>query len=335
MKRIAITGVSGYIGGRLLSRLDKVTSVDRVVGIDIRPPTHESAKLSFYCQDILKPLDEIFVENEVDTAVHLTFVLKPTHDKKSVQQIDIGGTSNFLQACGLAQVNHILYLSSHTVYGAYPDNNQPLGEDSLLHPLPGFQYSLDKAESERMFMDFAVSHRNACLTILRSCPVIGPNADKSVVTSMFQPIMIGIAGYDPPMQFVHEDDLIGLILLLLLERKKHGIFNVAGDAEIRYSEVAKLSGRKMLTLPGKLLSPLMGLLWTLRLQRESPASGLEFIKYHPVVSTQRLKNETGFQFRHSSKDALMSYVITERQHKTMKKASLNPKKTKRGGKHCA
>jgi len=318
MKRIAITGISGYIGGKLMSRLDGVTSVDRIVGIDIRPPANQSPKLRFYCQNILKPLGEIFVENEVDTAIHLAFILKPIHDKRGARQVDIGGTSNFLQTCELAQVNHVLYLSSHTVYGAHPDNNQSLAEDSPLRPLPEFQYSWDKAEAERMLTDFAASQENFCLTILRSCPVIGPDADNSVVTSMFQPVMIRVAGYDPPMQFVHEDDLIELIVTII-SQKKSGIFNVAGDGEIRYSEVARLSGRKMLALPEKVLRSLMGLLWALHLQKKSPASGLEFIKYPPIVSTQKLKSEMGFQFCCSSKDALLSYVITERQRKTMKR----------------
>jgi len=38
MKKIAITGVSGYIGSKLLSRLDKSEFVDTIVGIDVKPP---------------------------------------------------------------------------------------------------------------------------------------------------------------------------------------------------------------------------------------------------------------------------------------------------------
>lgn len=307
MKRVAITGVSGYIGSRLLSRLESMENVERVVGVDVKPPKDSLPKLRFYCQDISEPLSDIFIENAVDSAIHLAFVLRPTHDKASARRIGIGGTINFLEGCRQAQVKHILYLSSHTVYGAHPDNVLPLKEDSPLRPLTSFQYSWDKAQAEREFDDFATIHNDTCVTILRSCPVIGPNAGSSVVASMFKPIMIFVAGYDPPMQFVHEDDLVEL-LVTFLGQKKAGIFNVAGDGDIRYGGIAKLCQRRTVALPEKVLRLLMGASWTLRLQDESPASGLEFIKYPPLVSTEKLRSEVGFQFRYSSRDAIASLV---------------------------
>lgn len=155
--------------------------------------------------------------------------------------------------------------------------------------------------------EFGSSHRDVCLTILRSCPVIGPNAGNSVVTSMFKPIMIRVAGYDPLMQFVHEDDLVELITTFL-SQKKAGIFNVAADEGIRYSEITRLAGKRTIALPERLLLLLMGFSWALRLQNESPPTGLEFIKYPPVVSIERLKMEPGYQFRYSSRDAIISYI---------------------------
>jgi UDP-glucose 4-epimerase len=307
MKRVAITGISGYIGGRLTSRLMEMDDVEGIIGIDIKQPQYNSPRLKFYCQDISKSLSEIFADNKVDTAINLAFVVKPTHDKKTAKQTDIGGISNFLDACRQAQVKHILYLSSHTVYGAHPDNSLYLKEDSPLRPLPGFQYSRDKAEAERIMNKFAISHKDVSITILRSCPVIGPNAAKSVVTSMFKTVMIRVAGYDPPMQFVHEDDLVEIITCFL-GQPRPGVFNISGEGEIRYSEIARLRGKRSLALPEKLLRFIMGLSWMLHLQGESPVSGLEFIKYPPIVSTDKIKSELGFHFRYSSRDALLSYL---------------------------
>ncbi len=311
MKSIAITGISGYIGSRLLLRLSEIKAVERIVGIDIKPPSFNPPKLKFYQQNIFQPLSDIFLENKVESAVHLAFVLKPTRDRAGTQQIDVGGSRNFLKACEEAKVKHILYLSSHTVYGAHPDNPVPLTEDSPLRPMSDFQYSWDKVEPEKILSDYVASHAQVCVTILRSCPVVGPNAASSVAALMFKPpVMIGVCGYDPPMQFVHEQDIIELITDCISQGKA-GIYNVAGDGEVRYSDVARLAHRRMLKLPERLLNGLMAFSWTLHLQNDSPPSGLEFIKYPPVVSTEKLKKETGFRFRHSSEAALFSFLSSK------------------------
>jgi UDP-glucose 4-epimerase len=310
MKNIAITGMSGYIGTRLVSRLDTIDSIQKIIGIDIREPTLRPPKLRFYLQDVLKPFGDLLIENEVDTAIHLAFVLKPTRERTSAQKIDVEGTINFVQACRQAKVGHVLYLSSHTVYGAHHDNPVPLTEDSPLRPLPGFQYSWDKAQAEQIIRDFGQSQRDVTITILRCCPVIGPHAAGSVPVLMFKPpVMIGVTGFDPRMQFVHEDDLIQAIETFLNE-KKGGIFNVAGERDLKYSEVATLAGKRLLRLPGGLIKPLMRVSWALHLQNDSPYAGLEFIKYPPVVSTGKLLKETGFRFHYSTEEALSSFVST-------------------------
>ena len=312
MKNIAITGISGYIGTRLFCHLDSMEDVQRITGIDVKPPSFESAKLRFYRHDILEPFDDLFVESEVDTAVHLAFVLKPTRNRALARKIDVNGMTNFVQACQQSHVKHVIYLSSHTVYGARRDNPVPLREDSPLQPLLDFQYSWDKAEAERILLEFGTSSQNVTITVLRSCPVIGPNAADSVPALMFKPpVMIGVADFNPVMQFVHEGDLVRLIEALLNQRTG-GIFNVAGDGELRYGEVANLVGKKMLRLPEWLLKSLMRTSWVMHLQNDSPASGLEFIKYPPVISTEKLKKETGFGFEYSTREALLSLVSTMR-----------------------
>ena len=307
MEKVAITGISGYIGTRLLHHLDGVEGIQRIVGIDVKQPSFQPAKLRFYRHDIREPFGDLFAENEVDTAIHLAFIMRTIRNKTLARQIDVEGTINLVRACQQANVKHVLYLSSHTVYGAHPDNPIMVTEDLPLRPLADFQYSWGKAQAEQVLRDFSTHAQDVAITILRSCPVMGPNAADSVPALMFKPpVMIGVAGFDPRLQFVHEDDLIRLIQVFL-SQKKGGIFNVAGDGELAYSEVARLIGKRMLKLPARLLEFLMSMSWAIHLQSDSPASGLKFIKYPPVVSTEKLK-ETGFRFQYSTKEALSSFI---------------------------
>ena len=52
---IAITGVSGYIGGRLIEHLQADDRVERILGFDLRPPAVETSKLVFDEIDIRSP----------------------------------------------------------------------------------------------------------------------------------------------------------------------------------------------------------------------------------------------------------------------------------------
>jgi UDP-glucose 4-epimerase len=315
MKNIAVTGIAGYIGSKLLAYLDHSDAAARIVGIDTREPKIKSDKLLFYARDVSKPFADVLRENGVDTFVHLAFVLRPTRKKEAARQTDIAGMANLVKACQEVGVRHILYLSSHTIYGAHKDNPIPLTEDAPPRPLPGFQYSRDKGEAERLLHDFAAAEPRVTVTILRICPVIGPSAVGTAPTIMFQPsVLVGVAGYDPLFQFVHEDDLIELIGLFLAQ-SKGGIYNVAGDGTLKYSEVAQLMGKKLIKLPRILLEPFISLTWAMHLQSASPASGTEFIKYPPVVSTEKLQQELGFRFRHSSREALSALAESYRKGK--------------------
>ena len=67
--------------------------------------------------------------------------------------------------------------------------------------------------------------------------------------------MPSIFGFDPRFQFVHEDDVVRSILFVL-DHDVPGIYNVAGDGLLPWSEVAALCGKRTMpfrrTAPGSL-----------------------------------------------------------------------------------
>lgn len=307
---VAVTGASGYIGCRLLHELEEEEKLSKVVAIDTRPlpvPFHNviSERL-----DVSQPLDDTFRDNKVDTVVHLAFILKPGRNRReieSIRQANVNSVKGVLNACSAAKVKNFIYLSSHTVYGAHRDNPIPLTEDALPRPSPGFQYGGDKSLCEHEVQKFAGENPDVSVAVLRSCVVMGPGADNYVTRAFFKPFLLGVMGYDPPLQFVHEDDLAKLLRNLIIEPCP-GTFNVAGDGVVHYSRVAHLSHRKLLFLPSTIAFPLTQLAWKLGIQKDSPAAGLDFIRYPLVVSTGKIKSRTGFRFFYTSEDALLSYV---------------------------
>ena len=50
------------------------------------------------------------------------------------------------------------------------------------------------------------------------------------------------------------------------------------------------------------------LAWWLRVQKDSPGIGLDWVRYPWLVSTARLEGELGYRSKHTSEQALRSYL---------------------------
>jgi UDP-glucose 4-epimerase len=171
---ILVTGAAGYIGGRMVEILCQKDWVETVVGTDIKQANQKLSKYQFIKRDILESMDDIIGQNKIDTVVHTAYVLPPIHDKKQMEDINKGGSRNVLEACVKAGVKQILYTSSTTAYGFYPDIDSPLTEDSPLRGNDDFTYAKNKKEIEGIMRGFISSHPDITVTIVRPCFVVGP-----------------------------------------------------------------------------------------------------------------------------------------------------------------
>ncbi|MCY4654646.1 MAG: NAD-dependent epimerase/dehydratase family protein [Dehalococcoidia bacterium] len=309
--RIGITGASGYIAGKLICELQESAAADMILATDIRSPSVEySSKVKFAHWDVSENRPDIFARHQVDTLIHLAYVLNPARQDARARLVNVAGTENALQASEQAGVRHVIYLSSTSVYGAHADNPELLNETDPVRPLEGFQYSRDKVAAESLVSEFASRNPEIAVTILRVCPVMGPNADNFIAKAFRKPLLPGIGSADPPMQFLHEDDIVQT-LIRCLERRPRGIYNVGGDGAIRWGEMVAMMNRPVVRLPAPIWYLLTSAAWHLRLQSDSPASGLDFVRYRWTASTDKIRSAIGIEFRYSSRAAWESYTWSE------------------------
>lgn len=304
-RTVAVTGASGYLGALLVRRLLAEPGVERVAGVDIRPAAVRDERYAHFRQDVCDPLDEAFAG--ADAMAHLAFLMRQPRDRAEGRRVNVEGARNAAQAGAKAGVRRAALMSSATVYGAWPDNPPLLTEDAPARPNPGFAYAEDKAEAEAAFRAVAAERPGVCVSVLRACVVMGPNADNFVTDALAKPFLIAVRGADPPMQFIHEDDLVALLVRVLMEDHP-GVFNAAGPGSVRWREAAALAGRRVVTLPAPLAIGLTDLAWRTRLQSDAPAAGLAFIRWPWMVSAERAATEVGHRFAYSSRDALLAYL---------------------------
>ena len=310
--RIAITGASGYIAGRLIHQLQDCSGVSHILATDIRPPgTQFSDKVKLAHWDVAESRSDIFSSHRIDTVIHLAYILNPARRKTYARRVNVTGTENVLEASREAGVKHVVYLSSASVYGAHADNPTLLTETDPVRPIEGFQYSEDKVAAESRLLEFAARNPEAIVTILRACPVMGPNASNFIANAFRKPVLPAIGSADPPMQFLHEDDLV-LTLARCLKLRPRGIYNVAGDGTIPWSEMVSMMERPLIRLPAPIWYFFTSAAWRLRLQSDSPACGLDFIRHRWTASAEKIKAEIGIEFRHTSRSAWQSYARPNR-----------------------
>jgi UDP-glucose 4-epimerase len=310
--RYLITGGSGYIGSRLVERLAGRSDTERILICDVRPPRVFRPKVEYRELDVrdASGVREVVARERPDALVHLAFILNPMHDEAAMYEIDVGGTHNVLEAASEAGVGQVLVTSSSTAYGAFADNPVPLTEDDPVRGVPDFEYARDKAESDRLCQLWALRHPDRVMTIVRPCIVFGPNVDNYIVRLWTkQPFQADFGLPDPGIQFVHEDDVVEAIAVLL-EGRFAGAFNVAGDGVMPGVECAEIIGLPRRRLPLAVAWRLASVMWRLR-RAETPPGNLHFAIHPWLVSNEKLKRETGWQPRYSSRE---TFEITMRAH---------------------
>lgn len=301
--RYLITGGSGYIGSRLVDHLAGREGTGAIVVADVRPPASFRPKTTFAALDVRDKagVRDLLAREKPDCVVHLAFLLNPIHDEAAMYDIDVNGTQNVLEAASAAGVGHVLVTSSTTAYGAFADNPVPLTEDDPVRGAPDFSYARDKAESDRLCQLWALEHPERVMTIVRPCIVFGPDVDNYIVRLWLkQPFRADLGLGDPPLQFVHVDD-VAEALILLLEGRHAGAFNVAADGYVSLVEASDLIGLKARRVPYKAFKRFAGALWRARVS-EAPAGQLEFAIHPWVASNEKVKKATGWTPRWTSRE---------------------------------
>ncbi len=306
---VGITGAAGYFGRKIIERMENNEKCERIIGISRRKFVHDFEKLEYHRMDVRdEKLKNLFERNDVDTIIHLAFVLNPIHDEDEMHEINVGGTKNVLRIAKEIGAKKIIITSSTMVYGAWPDNPEYLTEDSPMRGHPTYYYNRDKVEIEKLCRKFSMEYEGV-LTILRPCLVLGPSVDHFYSRLLNWPFLPLVDGKNPDMQFIHEDDLARAYEIFTMNDLP-GVFNIVGRGTMKWREVIETAGKRAVKMPNAVLRPLLAALWHLRLT-EFPPQILDFIRYRWVASGEKAAKEAGFVAKYTTRQALESFLMRD------------------------
>ena len=252
MKKILITGGSGYQGVKLIQNLIKHKY--KIINVDKNLFGNYFIKhknVINYKIDVLD-IQKINLKN-VDACIHLACIandpmvdLKPTLSWET----SVLGTKLLLDHLVKSKVKKLIYASSGSVYGI--KKNKSVTEDLKLEPIS--TYNKVKMVTERVVKSY---YKEISSIILRPATVCGfaprMRLDLTVNMLTFQALKnkkIVVFGGKQKRPNVHIDDLINAYLFFLKNKSNHsGIYNI-GFENYSIIEIAKIIQHE---IPSKIL----------------------------------------------------------------------------------
>jgi UDP-glucose 4-epimerase len=307
---VLITGVSHYLGGRLVRLLDEDPDVDRVIGVDVVPHKNDLGRAEYVRADIRNPIiAKVIGAAEVDTVIHMSVIAAPLSagGRSSMKEINVIGTMQLLGACQKApSVKQLVVKSTTTVYGASPRDPALFTEDMEPRVLPRSGYAKDAVEVEGYVRGFARRRPDVAVSLLRFANFIGPGV-KSPFTSFFSmPVVPTVLGHDARLQFIHEDDAIEVLRRAVLERRR-GTYNVSGEGVLLLSQAVRRAGRPTVPVPSRAINVVGDVIRRLGVTDYSPEQ-MSFLVHGRAVDTTRLREEFGYAPRYTTAEAFEDFL---------------------------
>ena len=309
-QRVLITGISRFLGGRLAQRLEQDPDVTSIVGVDLEEPSVELTRTEFVRADIRNPLIvKVLQATEVDTVVHTAVIATPGQvgGRSQMKEINVIGTMQLFAACQKADsLRKVVMKSTTAIYGSEPTDPAIFTEEMSPRSQPRTGYAKDAVEVEQYARGFGRRRPDVGLTILRFANFIGPMIDTPLTRYFSLPVVPTALGFDPRLQFLHEQDAIEI--LYRATREDHpGTFNASGDGIVYLSKAIRRAGK----VPIPILVQFMGLVATAVRQTglvDFASDQIKFLLYGRVADVDRLKKQFGYTPQYTSEEAFEDFI---------------------------
>ena len=319
-RRVLITGLDSFWGGRMAQALESDPEVEMILGMATHEPSVALERTEFVRADqTYSILSRIVRATQVDTIVHTFLVVDSTRvSARALHEINVIGTMNLLAAAGQAgsPVRQVVVKSSTLVYGSASTDPMWFREEMPRTSPARTRVERSLLEVEGLVRDFAEDNPATVVTVLRFANVLGTDIVTPISANLSRSLCPSVAGYDPLVQFVEEDDVVRCLEHVTRHRVP-GLYNVAGAGRLPWSEVAEMCGTRLLPFPPVATLSAAAPLVRLGLIDFPPELG-GLLRYGRGVDTSRL-TKTGFTCRYTSAGAVDSFIRALRLRRSVGK----------------
>jgi len=237
-----------------------------------------------------RPAEDVFRMHQPDAAIHMATVTYVSARAEERSRINLGGTRAFWEYCQHYGVQNAVFVGRHTVYGSAPDAPLHRTEDEPLMAGTTFPNLADLVAADLYAGNAIWRMPKVDTVVLRLVYSLGPSQRGTLANFLRGPRVPMVMGFDPLFHFMHEDDSARAIVLAL-DTKLRGVYNVAGPPPIPLSVLCRTTGRQGIPIPEPLYPLALGRLGFSRL----PKASIPHIKYPIVLDASLFENATGFR----------------------------------------
>ena len=317
MKRVLLTGGSGFVGANLARRL---IADGHEVHLLLRPgyqawrvdPVREHVRCRELDLDDLATVTQVVRQIRPEWVFHLAAhgAYSWQTDLKQMVLTNIQGTMNLVQACVQSGFEAFVNAGSSSEYGL---KDHPPAETEFLEP--NSHYAVTKAAAS-LFCRYTAQHSNLTLTTLRLYSVYGAFEEPNRLMPSL--IRHGLQGDLPPLvapetarDYVHVEDAVEAFVLATGQNtaKPGAVYNVGTGVQTTLRQVVEVA-RKVMRISAE---PVWG---------SMPPRQWDTFCW--VADSHLIRKELGWTPRHSFEEGFRQMVDWYRSHDGLKLLNKRP-----------
>jgi UDP-glucose 4-epimerase len=242
--------MGGEIGVRVASLLERDSTVEALLGVDIDPPRRRLHRAEFRRVDPRdrRKLVRLVRDFQPTAVVHLG-VYEP--NARAGPELAHSLTREFtVSALGAAadspSLDRVVVRSGIEIYGrARGAATRP---DESVAPAPTTPFGRSLLEVELAARDVA-AHAGAPLTLLRCAPIVGPHMSSPLGRLLRLPLVPTGLLSDMAFSLLHQEDAASAFVHAV-ETRYDGPLNVVGPGAVTAAQAARLGGRLVFPIVG-------------------------------------------------------------------------------------
>lgn len=254
MKRVLITGIAGAQGMLVAQHLLTAGAGQFVVyGVDRKPWPGRPREIRMTVADVRqRKFEDVVRRAKPDAIIHLASIRHFRAAEATRHEINVVGTTKLIEFALQHGVRQIIINSSSYVYGALPENPYYMDESFPLSVSRTYPDVRDLAEMDMVATSSLWRHPEVAIAVLRPVNVLGQRVRNAIGKYLRNEIVPTVIGFNPMMQFIHENDL-ARSLVLAVQNELRGPFNVAGAGAVPLHTAIEAIGGTAVPTPDILL----------------------------------------------------------------------------------